>query len=1009
MNSLRRWGFVLALALTRLRRSKGRVLLAALGIVAGAATLAVVLATGSVAQDQSLGRAVERLPPEQRAVRASWFGAYSPGLDATAEQALRGVVRERPIRALLFRQTSIDGKVFNLGAADRLSAWVRLRSGRLPRECSPRLCEVLQVAGTGPLPDAPALRLRRVGRGDLVSKVPFLQTTAYGRTAEESYSFTSPKQAPPFLLTNDVTSAAALPIFRPIHRSYGWILPLGRHSLHPWSVDALEGRIARARSTLTTGSDYFDVSDPLSQLGSTVSANRVTARRLLLVGGQAAALLLAFVVLAAASGRAEAEATRARLARYGAARWQMVLLALAEAAGLAFVATLAGWAAGTGLAALVANAAGVPVGGALTHSSASPVGLGVAFGLAVAASAVLVLALHAPAVRLARFSLTALDVAAIGCIGAIALALARGAADASTLASEGGTGVLLFLLPALMAFVAAVAAVRLLGPALRALERAARRLPVSARLAALSLARNPGYAGAAAAFLLVSVGLAAFSVDYRSTLRRAQSDQARYQTPADVVLAPTAAASPPLHVAIGAGKADRTMLVLRLSAQVGSGTALRDVTVLGLPKEALSRPPFWRSDFSSSTPAELAARVDPGRDVALQGVRLPASARELTVPVQARGDPAVATANIETPRGTFVPLNLGTIEPGGNTLRAGIAAAARGGLLIGLAFAPTLPEVHNARPASGTLVLDPFSAGRTVLRSDFPHWLATGGMRVRGGGSRARLSYFLTNDRNAGFRPRQPTDGTRVRAIVTPGLAALAGPGGLLPVSVGDFNLVVRVSAKATRYPSTTGDFVVADETALATSLNAAAPGTAVARELWLDGVSKRGARELASAVGRPPLVGVGATFQQQVEAALQDDPLARAVLRTLAGTALVAFALALAGLVLALAADLRDEDGELTDLEAEGAGPSWLRRHVRLRSACIVAVGLLGGAALAAGLSVLVVAAVLVTANGGSPEPPLLLSVDWTLLALGVAAYLACALVVVSLVTWNAFREPAT
>jgi hypothetical protein len=56
------------------------VLIAALGIAAGAATLCVVLASGTVAQDQSLGRAVARLPAEQRVVRTSWFGAYSPGL-----------------------------------------------------------------------------------------------------------------------------------------------------------------------------------------------------------------------------------------------------------------------------------------------------------------------------------------------------------------------------------------------------------------------------------------------------------------------------------------------------------------------------------------------------------------------------------------------------------------------------------------------------------------------------------------------------------------------------------------------------------------------------------------------------------------------------------------------------------------------------------------------------------------------------------------------------------------
>src|ERR671930_570668 len=894
MSSMRRSTFVLALAAARLRRRAGVVLLAAAGIAAGAATLATVLAAGAVAQDQSLGRAVLALPPEQRVVRASWFGAYSSGLDGTVFKALHGISPDRSIRALLFRQTSVDGKVFNLGAADHLRNWVRLRSGRLPRVCSPRLCEVLQVAGSGPIPDVPGLRLRRAGRGDLVSSVPFLQTSAYGRTVEDSYSFTSPNLAPPFLLTNDVSAAAALPLFRLIHRSYGWILPLGRHSVHPWSLDALSAKIARARSTLTTSNDFFDLSDPISQLAPTVSANKATGRRLLLVGGQAAALLLAFVVLAA-----------------------------------------------------------------------------------------------------------------VGALVAIALAFARGAADATTVAREGGTGVVLFLLPALVAFVAAVLAVRLLGPALRGLERLARRMPVSARLAALSLARNPGYAGAAAALLLVSVGLAAFSVDYRSTLRRAQSDQARFETPADIVLSQTGG-GPALDHLVPTGAAKRAIPVLRVDAQVGSGAGSKDVTVLGRQNKEIRTRPFWRADFASSSLGRLADRVDPGGRVALDAVRLPARARTLAVSVTDRGDPAVATANIATEGGTFVTLDLGTIEPGSSVLRGPIPASARGGLLIGLGFAPTLPEVHNARPASGTLLLGPFRADGAVLRAGFASWVATGGMHLRHSAERARLSFFLTNDRDAGFRHSQPTDGGHVRAIATPSLAGLASGGGLLPVRVDDNDVVLRVAGTAERFPSTDGDFLVADESALRTLLNTSAPGSAVVREVWLDGASGRAGRELAAAVGKPPLTGVHATFQSRVEAGLRDDPLARAVLRTLAATALVAFALALGGLLLALAEDVRDERGELEDLEAQGAGPARLRGHVRLRSTAIVGVGILGGAVLGAVLSVLVVAAVLVTANGGVPEPPLLLSVDWTLLGAGLLAYLACALVLVSLVTWNAFRREA-
>src|SRR5205085_12181420 len=104
-----------------------------------------------------------------------------------------GIAPRRPLRAVELRQTSIDGKLFNLGAADRLSQWVRLRSGRFPHGCVPSRCEVVQVAGSGPLPDVPQLRLRRVGVGDLVSTVPFGQTTAYGRSVEDSYSFSSPK------------------------------------------------------------------------------------------------------------------------------------------------------------------------------------------------------------------------------------------------------------------------------------------------------------------------------------------------------------------------------------------------------------------------------------------------------------------------------------------------------------------------------------------------------------------------------------------------------------------------------------------------------------------------------------------------------------------------------------------------------------------------------------------------------------------------------------------------
>ena len=49
---------------------------------------------------------------------------------------------------------------------------------------------------------------------------------------------------------------------------------------------------------------------------------------------------------------------------------------------------------------------------------------------------------------------------------------------------------------------------------------------------------------------------------------------------------------------------------------------------------------------------------------------------------------------------------------------------------------------------------------------------------------------------------------------------------------------------------------------------------------------------------------------------------------------------LAAVGLLLTVVGDLRDESGELYDLEAQGATPRDLRRHVLLRAAIVAVLG---------------------------------------------------------------------
>ncbi len=123
---------------------------------------------------------------------------------------------------------------------------------------------------------------------------------------------------------------------------------------------------------------------------------------------------------------------------------------------------------------------------------------------------------------------------------------------------------------------------------------------------------------------------------------------------------------------------------------------------------------------------------------------------------------------------------------------------------------------------------------------------------------------------------------------------------------------------------------------------------------------------------------------------------------------ALVALALALAGLLLGVTADLRDERGEFFELEAQGAEPADLRRLVRLRALVVAAIGLVGGILTGVVLSLLVVGFVRLTANAAAPEPPLLLVVDWPVVFLAVTSYAALAAVLVLAVAARAFRASA-
>ncbi len=242
--------------------------------------------------------------------------------------------------------------------------------------------------------------------------------------------------------------------------------------------------------------------------------------------------------------------------------------------------------------------------------------------------------------------------------------------------------------------------------------------------------------------------------------------------------------------------------------------------------------------------------------------------------------------------------------------------------------------------------------------------------------------------------------------LATPSVVAAAGPHGVIPLQVEGEQIAARVVGTLQRFPSVDGDVVVADRTAAATILDTRSPGLGITDELWVDVPASREAGAAAT-LSRAPFTQLSLHSRANTLAELRADPLARGSLLTLAGTAGVALLLALVGLLLSVVGDIRDDRGELFDLEAQGASPATIRAHLRLRALLVASFGVAGGIALGAVLVSLVIALVSVTATATRPEPPLRLVLDLPLLAVAALLYVVVAAALVGVATTLRGRAP--
>jgi hypothetical protein len=663
-----------------------------------------------------------------------------------------------------------------------------------------------------------------------------------------------------------------------------------------------------------------------------------------------------------------------------------------EAGLVAAAAAVAGWAGGSAAAALLAHRLDVDAGPVLAHSVVAAWGIGLAAALAAAAALLVVATL-----RVQLRSLALVDVAAAGGALAILVALARGDASASSLGQ--GTDAVLLVLPLLVLFVAAVLWARLFRPALAQAGARTHASP-AVRVGLLSLGRRAAEPTIAAAFLVVSVGVALFANAYRGTLDAGVRDEATFAVPVDYVLREDLERLVTVQQATASYDTLCTAFgVWRAGGSVAGGPPL---TLLALPAGELEHVDGWRGDFSAMPRTEL-ARAIAVPAAGLRGIPLPTGARDVDLSLTVDGERVALALDIRNPRGDFSVVSLGELASGAHDVHVRVPAAASGGTIVALRLA--LPAVaaflagHResgttlsvSNSARGTLVLGRLHTGGHEL-APFTGWRGTGGVTAAG----SRLRYTVNRASQSYFRPVQPLENEALPVVATPAVARTAGPGGILGLDVNGRPLTARVVGVTRFVPSVDGNGVLADRDAVLDSLNARAPGAAVTNEVWI-----RDARgDAAGRVAEPPFDVLDVQSQDAVRASFRDDPLARGTADVLAATALAALVLTLVALLLTGVSDRRDESGELFELRVQGAAPRFLRRYLRVRLTVVALAGALGGVLSGLVLLRIVGGFVALTAGGTEPVPPLRVTLAWTPLLVGTAVTLVVAAAIVALVT---------
>lgn len=974
----------------RAGRRRSAAALVALSVAGSIVVLGSLLGVGIVTEDLATRRALADLAPPDRLIgihRYTQDGFDDAVGETIANQALQPVLDvTEPIVAVRLYQPPREP--FRVLAMERAGDWVELTEGRLPEPCtgtSP--CEAIRI-GPSALPngvgdvgtsvDLAGLHIQIVGVAQPSPNLPLAVIHPDGLA----------------LMVEGRLGIHEPPDLLEVPRTNFWLAPIDPAQVHSWTLADLTSKVDELERILAPAGLSYIVATPEDTLAAVRARTQVAVGRLVFISSLIVGVLLAFAAFAAAIERSDVALEDRRLRAAGASRGARLLFVIGEGLLPAVAGAVAGELGAALAVGVLASGQGAPVDVVLGLALLQPVGIGLTLLLVGLAMVAIVLGIHPAAGRLLQPRVVVAAVLPAGLILAWDR-LSAGPSDPARIASD-ATSPGSVLLPGALGLSVILGSLVLLPPLLRGLARISRRAPLGVRLAAISVAREPLRPAAVMTLLAFSVAAVVFGQTYAATLRRGAADQAAFATGLDVRVQTLAAEGrfatyvlPLLRQgAVGSDVEVRPML-----RAPGESATKRTFVLAGIDATAIGELEGWRPDFSATDPAALGAAIRLEGDWRLAGHDLPAGVREVSIDIQYAGDPIRLALVVEQSDGgvRYVPMQ--ELAPGRQTMTA---------TLFDERELATLP----ANEPTGWRVLGILALNGGPASGGGPEQ----GQRQEGDATIRGLDDLIdpatpvhlvvSGAGNQLVRPPARSDDLVLPALVGADLAADVDASGVLDVLVGSsLQLRLRPAGVINRFPTIVdpGSVVVVDLAPLLLAMNAHDPGTGVPNQVLLGTPSDARTAEVVDALGRDPFPQLIVQSRPATESQRANDPFAIGLVWGLAIGAVAGLLLSLVGVLLATTAELRDERGELWELEAQGTTPRALTWLVVLRTVAMCTFGSVTGVLVGVGLGWFVASSVGVGGEGGVPVPPLVLVAPWllvvaialTLLAvIGLAVY---------------------